>query len=59
MRILGVLAFVGLVVWGMDVAAGLADLSTLGSAAAIALLTIFYGYAAKWTVMAVIRQNES
>ena len=119
MRILGLLAFVGLVVWSMDVAAGLAafldvpalavvfggglafavakggfdqsrnqvllnfaegavylgwlgflagcigigasltDLNTLGPAAAIALLTVFYGYAAKWTAMAVIGQNES
>ena len=43
----------------IGIGANLTDLNTLCPAAAIALLTVFYGYAAKWTAMAVVGQNES
>ena len=48
------LGWLGFLAGCIGIGASLTDLSTLGPAAAIALLTVFYGYAAKWTVMAVV-----
>ena len=53
------LGWLGFLAGCIGIGANLTDLNTLGPAAAIALLTVFYGYAAKWTAMAVIGQNES
>ena len=53
------LGWLGFLAGCIGIGANLTDLNTLGPAPAIALLTVFYGYAAKWTAMAVIGQNES
>ena len=52
------LGWLGFLAGCIGIGASLTDLSTLGPAAAIALLTVFYGYTAKWTVMAVIGQDK-
>ena len=53
------LGWLGFLAGCIGIAASLTYQSALGPAAAIALLTVFYGYAAKWTVMAVTRQDDS
>ena len=51
--------WLGLIAGCVGIAANLKKLSALGSAASIAILTVFYGYIVKWSVMAVIGQNDS
>ena len=51
--------WLGLLVGCVGIAANLKELSALGTASSIAILTVFYGYTLKWTVMAVIGQDDS
>ena len=51
--------WLGLLVGCVGIAANLKELSDLGPAASIAILTVFYGYTVKWSVMAVIGQEDS
>ena len=51
--------WLGLIAGCVGIAANLKELSALGPAASIAFLTVFYGYTVKWSVMAVIGQNDS
>ena len=50
--------WLGLIAGCVGIAANLKELSALGPAASIAFLTVFYGYTVKWSVMAVIGQND-
>ena len=50
--------WLGLLVGSVGVAANLKEISALGPAAAIALLTVFYGYTVKWTVVAIVDQED-
>ena len=51
--------WLGLLVGCVGIAANLKELSALGPAASIAILTVFYGYTVKWSVMAIIGQEDS
>ena len=51
--------WLGLLVGFVAIAANVREASALGPAAAIAILTVFYAYIVKWTVMAVIGQDDS
>ena len=51
--------WLGLLVGCVGIAANLKEISALGPAASIAILTVFYGYTVKWSVMAVIGQDDS
>ena len=51
--------WLGLLVGCVGIAANLKELSALGPAASIAILTVFYGYTVKCSVMAVIGQEDS
>ncbi len=50
--------WLGLIAGCVGIAANLKELSALGPAASIAFLTVFYGYTVKWSVTAVIGQND-
>jgi flagellar motor component MotA len=51
--------WLGLLVGCVGIAANLKEISALGPAAAIAILTVFYGYTVKWTVVAILGQGEA
>ena len=51
--------WLGLLVGCVGIAANLKELIALGPAASIEILTVFYGYTVKWSVMAVIGQEDS
>ena len=51
--------WLGLIAGCVGIAANLRELSNLGPAASIAILTVFYGYTVKWSVMAIIGQDDS
>ena len=53
------LGWLGLICGCIGIAANLRELSDLGPAASIAILTVFYGYTVKWSVMAIIGQDDS
>ena len=50
--------WLGLLVGSVGIAANLKEISALGPAAAIAILTVFYGYTVKWTVVAIMGQED-
>ena len=50
--------WLGLLVGCVGIAANLKEISALGPAAAIAILTVFYGYTIKWTVVAIVGQED-
>ena len=50
--------WLGLLVGWVGIAANLKEISALGPAAAIAILTVFYGYTIKWTVVAIVGQED-
>ena len=51
--------WLGLLVGCVGIAANLKELSALGPAASIAILTVLYGYTVTWSVKAVIGQDDS
>ena len=51
--------WLGLLIGFVAIAANLEEISALGPAAAIAILTVFYGYTAKWTVVAIVGQEDN
>ena len=51
--------WIGLLAGCVGIAANLKELSALGPAASVAILTVFYGYTVKWVVKAVIGQDDS
>lgn len=51
--------WLGFLVGCVGIAGGLRELSALGPAAAIAFLTVLYGYFAKWMIMAVVDTSDA
>ena len=50
--------WLGFLVGCVGIAANLKEISALGPAAAIGILTVFYGYTIKWTVVAIVGQED-
>ena len=51
--------WLGLLVGFVAIAANVREASALGPAAGIAILTVFYAYIVKWTVMAIVEQENA